>query len=92
MNTWIGHTKDHLIKERGVPTREARLSNGEEVVEYHHTRTASDGSSVGMPVLVGGTPLVIGSGNEVATYSCIVTYYLRDSKIYNWKFQGNDCY
>ncbi|MDP1634668.1 MAG: hypothetical protein Q8L69_08290, partial [Gallionellaceae bacterium] len=42
-NQLVGRTYDDLIKEKGVPTGEAKLSDGSKVVEYFNSSTVISG-------------------------------------------------
>lgn len=93
MNTWMGLSKDKVILEKGIPTRQQKLSDGTEILEYATSRQEYNGSGIGLPVMTGTTPMMLNSGGTLDTYSCLVTFYISTTgNVYNWKFVGNDCY
>ena len=105
-NQLIGKTYDDLIRREGVPTGEAKLSDGSRVVEYLNSQTSiSGGGSYPVPIST-YIPNLSGTGgvwvygemersNPVLsrTYYCKLDFIVSaQSIIQSWKAEGNHCY
>lgn len=102
---FVGKTYDELIKEKGVPTGTATLTNSGKVVEYFTTQTeVSGGGYYGYP-----GPLYYGNGywgrnwgyyGDMSMYpvqswtsSCKLDFVVSpQSVVESWKYEGNGCF
>ncbi len=105
-NQLIGKTYDDLVRTLGVPSGEAKLSDGSKIVEYSSSQIRiSGGGSYPIPVSiyvpnqngVGGR--WINSERERSlpvsskTYFCKLDFTLSaESIVLSWKAEGNHCY
>ena len=104
MDGYVGRPVDELILARGVPTATATLSSGGKVLEYVTSRTSISGGYSYLtytPVFVpnnsgGGTWISVPSHQTAPLHTseryCKLTFQVApDSKVLNWKAEGNDC-
>lgn len=105
-NQLVGKTYDDLIKEKGVPTGEAKLSNGGKVVEYFNSSTeTSGGGSYSTPTTTyvpnpnGGVGTWVQGQQQQHipvsshTLSCKLNFVISPQNIIeSWKTDGNKCY
>lgn len=105
-NQLVGKTYDDLIKEKGVPTGEAKLTNGGKVVEYSKSSTeTSGGGSYSVPTTTYVPNPYGGAGAWVRgqqqrhtsvsseTLNCNLNFVITPQNIIeSWKADGNKCY
>lgn len=105
-NQLVGKTYDDLIKEIGVPTGEAKLSDGGKVVEYSNSGTeTSGGGSFAMPTTTYVPNPYGGAGTWVQSQqqqhapirsknmTCKLDFIISPQNIIeSWKADGNKCY
>ncbi len=105
-NQLIGKTYDDLIKGSGVPSGEAKLSDGSRIVEYLTSQTTiSGGGSYPYPVTtyvpnrngVGGFWVYSEGERSIpvtsTTYYCKLDFTVSAQNIVqSWKAEGNHCY
>ncbi|MBK9161256.1 MAG: hypothetical protein IPM27_06785 [Nitrosomonadales bacterium] len=105
-NQLVGKTYDDLIKEKGVPTGEAKLSNGGRVVEYFNSSTeTSGGGSYSTPTTTyvpnpngGAGAWVQGQQQQhipvrSTNMVCKLNFVISPQNIIeSWKAVGNKCY
>jgi len=105
-NQYIGKTYDDLIRGLGVPTGEARLSDGSRVVEYSSSQTIiSGGGSYPVPVStyvpnqsgVGGFWFYSERERNIPvssrTHYCKLDFNVSVlNVIQSWRAEGNHCY
>lgn len=105
-NQLVGKTYDDLIKEKGVPTGEAKLSNGGKVVEYFHSSTeTSGGGSYSTPTTTyvpnpyGGAGVWVQGQQQKhipvrsEEMTCKLNFVISPQNIIeSWKADGNKCY
>ncbi len=103
---FIGKTYDELVRGKGVPTGEAKLTDGSRIVEYFSSETiVSGGGSYPVPVStyvpnqngVGGV-WIYGEKERSfpvssRTYYCKLDFTIsHQNLIKSWKAEGNHCY
>jgi ketosteroid isomerase-like protein len=96
LNSWIGHTESELVSKWGPPDSVYVAPDGTRHLTYRSSRL----------VTVNGTPprftsTVIGDtvytqqtgGTPGATYNmkCTTVFAIRNGRITNWRYEGNDC-
>ena len=105
-NQLVGKTYDDLIKEYGVPTGDAKLSDGGKVVEYYKSSTEIWGGgsySISTPIYVPNTNGGVGtwiynqqqhnSPVNSTTESCKLDFVISSKNVIeSWKARGNACY
>ena len=105
-NQLIGKTYDDLIRGSGVPTGEAKLSDGSRIVEYSSSHiTISGGGSYPVPIStyvpnrsgVGGFWIYSEMERNIpvssSTYYCKLDFTVSTQNIIqSWKAEGNHCY
>ena len=76
MNSWLGATRDQVIRAWGVPSQEAPLNDGGTILLYH-----SGGGQAFVPLMgtIVGVPI-----------SCDRTFIFGpDLRVVNWRTRGN---
>jgi hypothetical protein len=105
-NQLIGQSFDDLVRKLGVPSGEAKLSDGSKIVEYSSSQTrVSGGGSYPIPVSiyvpnqngVGGRWIYSERERSLPvsskTYFCKLDFTLSaGGVVLSWKAEGNHCY
>jgi len=104
-NGLVGKSYDDLLRTRGIPTRQASLSDGGRIVEYEKSETVTaGGGSVSVPASAyiahrgGGGTWVHGTTQQAMPVvsranSCLLGFAISPAGVVEaWKAVGNACY
>ncbi len=101
MASYIGATEDQLVQKLGVPDKQITV-NGVQYLAYdqHHLDVSPGfstfggfygGGYYGGPYFGGGPFFDAGFPPTIEERGCETTFALRDGKVINFSFRGNDC-
>ena len=99
MAAYIGAPEQNLVESLGVPDKQIAV-NGVEYLAYVRSRTQIEPSAAGIGVGFGGGPFG-GPGyggfsdaalpQNVQVWSCETIFIVKDGRVANVTFKGNDC-
>ena len=96
LNSWVGHTEDHLVEKWGVPNGVYNKNDGGKVLTY------MDSGSMYMPGTTSSNTTIDAWGYATTTTTttagtniglrCKTTFIISSSgRITSWSYEGNNC-